>query len=402
MMKILLLCNKSPWPLHEGGPMAMHAIINGLLKAGHTIKVLAVNTNKYSVDPLSIPPAFADATKIEFAYIDLAVKPLPALYNYLTGQSYHVTRFMNQDFKGKLERILSEESFDIIQVEMLYTSIYLETIRKYSKAPVVLRAHNIEHLIWQRIADNCRNPLKRHYLKHLYHTLREYELNIINKVDGIVAITGIDALFFGRNAKNVPVLSIPFGIDPDSYPINEDLTTEPDLFHIGSMNWFPNDEGIRWFLDQVWPEVIKKENPPRLCLAGRMMPAWLRGLKMRNVEVVGEVPNAWEFIQQHAVMIVPLLSGSGIRVKIVEAMMAGKAVISTRIGAEGIEYVDGTHLIIADTRDQFVTAIERVMNDAGLRKSLGENARSLMLSKHDNNKLIDNLSGFYQRLIQRH
>jgi hypothetical protein len=99
------------------------------------------------VDPTTLPEDFVRQTSIEFAYIDLAVKPLPALYNYLTGQSYHVSRFSNRDFAAKLMHILQEETFDVIQAEMLYTTVYLDIIRKYSNAPVILRAHNIEHLI---------------------------------------------------------------------------------------------------------------------------------------------------------------------------------------------------------------------------------------------------------------
>ena len=397
-MKILLLCNKSPWPLFEGGPIAMHSMISGLLGAGHQVKVLAANTNKYTVDPATIPASFSRSTGIEFADIDLSVRPVAALYNYITCQPYHVTRFRSGSFTQKLISILTREKFDIIQVEMLYMTIYLDTIRKYSQAPVILRAHNIEHLIWQRIAENSSNPLRKFYLKHLYRTLRKYELEMLGKVDGIVAITGTDAGFFRKYAGTVPVISIPFGIDPSSVPPVAPGPAQPDLFHIGSMNWIPNEEGIRWFLEQVWPEVSKRHKSLKLYLAGRAMPPWLTALNIPGVEVLGEVPDAGQFMQQHSVMIVPLFSGSGIRIKIIEAMSAAKVVIATSIGAEGISYEHGKHLLIADSAVSFTEAIDQVMADKSLRSSLGKNARELMVTHHNNPELMDQLTGFYQTL----
>jgi len=399
-MKILLLCNKSPWPLFEGGPIAMHSMISGLLQAGHQVKVLAANTNKYTVDPATIPESFSRSTGIEFAYIDLSIRPLDALYNYLTRQSYHVIRFRARSFREKLVSILQKENFDIIQVEMLYMTIYLNTIRKYSRAPVILRAHNIEHLIWKRIAENSLNTLKKHYLKQLYRSLRSYELSMLSQVDGIVAITETDSGFFRKHAGTVPVISIPFGINPVSLPSPSPTPSETDLFHIGSMNWIPNEEGISWFLVQVWPEVSKRHQKLKLFLAGRAMPDWLLSLKLPGIEVLGEVPDAGLFMQQHQIMIVPLFSGSGIRIKIIEAMTAGKVVISTSIGAEGIGYEQGKNLIIADSADDFVKAIDRLIADENYRLALGQNARSLMLSEHNNAELMKRLTGFYHQLLK--
>jgi polysaccharide biosynthesis protein PslH len=399
-MKILLLCNKSPWPLHEGGPIAMYAIISGLLKAGHQVKVLAANTNKYFIDPGSLPQEFSQATSIEFAYIDLSIHPLDALKNFILRTSYHVSRFRNRDFENKLMRILQNEEFDIVQCEMLYTTVYLDTIRRYSKAKIVLRAHNVEHLIWQRIAGNSRNPIKKYYLDHLFTTLKKYELGILDKVDGIAAITSTDADFFRQVAGRTPLVSIPFGIDPDKYPDPDSHEKGTGLFHIGSMNWLPNSEGIQWFLKEVWPEVRETFPALILYLAGRMMPEWLLSSNIEGVVINGEVPDAINFMKEHRVMIVPLFSGSGIRIKIIEAMTAGKVVISTSIGAEGIEYENRKHLLIADTRAQFVKAITEITENEDLADSIASNARKLMLGKYDNTAIIGRLTGFYESLLR--
>ncbi|HEY9114715.1 MAG TPA: hypothetical protein VIN10_08430, partial [Bacteroidales bacterium] len=180
-LNILFICNKSPWPPREGGPIAMFNLIDGLASAGHKVKVLAINTNKYMVKPEEIPEDIKQKTGIELVYIDLSVKALPALRNMILNKSYHVERFKSPEFDKKLIEILQENEFDIVQFELVYMSPYIETIRQYSKAKIVLRAHNIEHLIWQRIASGTKNLLKKIYIKHLVSTLQDYELSVLDE-----------------------------------------------------------------------------------------------------------------------------------------------------------------------------------------------------------------------------
>jgi glycosyltransferase involved in cell wall biosynthesis len=400
-MKILILCNKSPWPKREGGPIAMHAMISGLVQAGNAVKVIAANTNKYTVDPDTIPSAFKEKTQIEFVDIDLSLSVTGALFNVLSGKSYHVTRFHTKAFEQKIIEVLRNETFDIIQLETLQMASYLDVIHKYSKAPVVLRAHNIEHKIWQRVAENCPNPIKRIYLNQLYRSLKRFEISILNKIDGIVAITPVDARNLDRLSHSTNIISIPFGINLDSLPENPVQPEEASLFHIGTMNWFPNEESIRWLLSEVWPVISKKLPEIELHLAGRYMPDWMMKLSLPNLTVEGEVPDVWEYMQQFSIMVVPLFSGSGIRIKIVEAMAAGKAIITTAIGAEGINYENGQHLIIAKDAKSFIDAIIKVCNDKTLRDSLGQNARALIAKEHDNHKLMLKLMTFYEELVTK-
>ena len=212
-MKILILCNKSPYPAKEGGPIAMNMIIEGLINAGHQVRVLAMNTNKYFVDPVDIPDEYKRRTKIELVYVDLSFRPLKAFFNLFTKQSYHVERFISRAFASRLAKILKEEEFDVVQFEMTYMRPYLELVRQYSKGKTVLRAHNIEHLIWERISETTTNPLKRIYLRHLARKLKNHELTSINDFDGVAAITKKDADFFVQAGCRVPVADIPFGIN---------------------------------------------------------------------------------------------------------------------------------------------------------------------------------------------
>lgn len=398
-MKILFLCNKSPYPAREGGPIAMKSLIDGLLAAGHQVKVLAVNSEKYQVNSDEIPDEFRKQTAIELVDLDLKIKPFAALLAFLKNESYHVKRFISKKFKLKLAEILQASSFDIVQLETVFMMPYVDDIRKYTAAPIVLRAHNIEHLIWKRIARQTKFPLKKLYLHHLSKTLKTYELESLNSANGIAAITRKDAAFF-RGLTNSSTVDIPFAIQPEKFVPVLKVAEKPVFFHLGSMNWIPNQEGIKWFLEKVWPLVIKKKPDATFVLAGRFMPDWLLNYKARGIEVVGEVDDASDFVQKHDIAVVPLLSGSGIRIKIIEAMAHGKTVLTTAIGAEGINYVDMKNLFIADNAEKMAAIMVQLYENPALAEKTGEAARQLVQDLHDNAKVIDRLLLFYKNLIE--
>ena len=396
-LNILFICNKSPWPPREGGPIAMNTLIEGLIDAGNNVKVLAINTNKYNFNPDEIPQDYKDKTNIELVYIDLSIVPIDAFFNLFTGKSYHVERFISDNFRNKLSDILKEKNYDIVQIETLFMSPYIDTIRKYSSASIILRAHNIEHLIWKRVASITKNPFKKWYLKHLATTLENYEKSVLNKYDGIVPISSKDAEFF-KTESNKKICTISFSINTNNLTTDNSDKSELALFHIGAMNWIPNEEGISWFLENVWPKVNLEFPDIKLYLAGREMPDWITNLKQKNVVVLGEVPDAYSFIKSKAISIAPLFSGSGIRIKIIESMALERAVISTTIGAEGINYTNGKNIMIADDAQSFVTAIRKLLTTKQSISSMGKSARNLILKDHNSSILISELTSFYRTL----
>ena len=396
-MKILLLCNKPPYPASEGGPMAMNSIITGLLEAGHQVKILAVNSPKYNVNESDIPEEYRKKTGIELINVDLDVKPLKALINLFTRKSYHVERFISKDFKARLAELLQKEHFDVVQLEMLYMAPYVETIREHSKAMIVLRAHNVEHKIWERIAKETTFFIKRWYINHLANTLKEYELSALETVDGIAAITRKDAAFF-RKYCSKPIIDIPYGVYPEEFTPKYEIEGHPKFYHIGSMNWMPNEEGIRWFIDEVLPKTVEKVPSFVYHLAGRNMPEWLTTLNNPNVDVIGEVPDAKAFVAENDVAIVPLLAGSGIRIKIIESMAMGKTVITTRVGAEGILYKEDANLIIAENKAKMVEAIRSINANPEIAVRIGHAARKLVEETYDNRKIIARLLMFYEQI----
>ena len=396
-MKVLQLCSKPPYPPVDGGTLAMNSITQGLLAAGCEVRVLAMCSEKHPVLEDRIPDDYRRATRFEAVFVDLRLHPLDAGVAMLCGDSYHVRRFESKAFAARLAQVLQEETFDIVHVESIFLAPYVPVIRRHSNAPVILRTHNVENQIWRRIAMSERNCCKRWYIKHLALTLRAYEREHVNDFDGVVSITNNDADYFRSEGCRKPIVTIPFAINP-APPASQ--PEEPNtLFHLGSMDWLPNQEGVRWFLDKVWPLVHSRMPSLTLHLAGRRMPDDLLALQLPGVHMVGEVPDAMQFIASKQINVVPLLSGSGIRVKIVEAMAAGKAVVTTTCGAQGIPYVDGQHLLIADTPEQFAAQIERCVADPSMRLLLGTNARRLVADTYSTELLTRNLIAFYEKYL---
>ena len=175
---------------------------------------------------------------------------------------------------------------------------------------------------------------------------------MLNQFDAIATITDLDSITYRKMGCKLPIIHVPFGIDLQRYKIETTDLEKPSVFHIGAMDWRPNADGINWFLNNIWIKVSERNPSIKLYLAGRNMPEWLLQLKMKNVVIKGEVADSHEFINSKSIMIVPLNSGGGMRVKIIEGMAFAKTIISTAVGAEGIEYENGKNILIANSEEE--------------------------------------------------
>lgn len=395
-MNILQICHKVPYPPKDGGCIAINNLTNGLIDQGHRVKVLAINTKKHYTDISSLPEDYRSRTKIEAVDVDTEVKPIDAFLNLFTGESYNISRFSSNAFGKKIEAVLKSDSYDIVQLESLYTSPYTELVRKVSKAKIVLRSHNVEFMLWERNKQQS-SGLKRAYLELLTQRLKAYEVSILNKYDGIAAITPEDGKVFRELGCKVPLIHIPFGVNAGDYPVTG-IKEKISLFHIGAMDWEPNILAMEWLLENVWDALSEKFPSLELHLAGRNMPQHLKGSNKRNVVVQGEVKDAKAFMSGYSVMIAPIFTGGGMRTKIIEAMAVGKVVITTRIGIEGITAENNKHVLLAEDKQQYIDAVSRCMNDKALLETIGTNARKLVEEQYDNKAICHRLATFYREL----
>lgn len=379
----------------------MYNLTRGLLEQGHAVKVLCISTPKQALDLRQVPAEHAAATRMEGVFVDTSVNIVDAFTDLITADNYNISRFFSPDMDIRLIRLLSEEEFDVVQLESLFMTPYIPTIRRYTKARIVLRSHNLEHVIQDRIASGERNILKRPYRRFLANQLRTYEMEVLNRVDGVAAISPTDADHFLEHCTGTPVATIPFGVDPAEYPYEEDAEpAPPSFFHLGSMDWLPNEEGVRWLLNSVWPKVMKKRPLARLDLAGNKMPQDLLDGDFAGVKVKGRVKSALAYMAAGQVMVVPLFSAGGMRVKIIEGMAMGKAIIATPIGAEGIAHTDGRNILLARTIPEFTDAIVALHDDPERARRMGREARKLVLTKYSNERIVRDLVAFYKRLLK--
>jgi len=397
-VRILQVCLKPPYPKVDGGCIAMAAMTEGFLLDRHSVKILCMSTHKHPFEASKIPSEILVKTGMESVEMDTRIKPLDAFLNLFSSKSYNIERFYSKEFENRLIGILKSTEFDIIHLESIFCTPYLEAIRALSKAKVIVRAHNIEFKIWEQQAQQEPNPIKKWYLNLLASRLKKYELDVLKKVNGIVAITKEDAFEMQKFGINVPFEIIPIGMDVNSIQANPQQTEILHLYHIGAMDWQPNIEGVTWFLNEIWPK-INAEFPSVSCsLAGRKMPASLLSRSSRNLKMEAEISSVSQYILNKNVAIVPLLSGGGMRVKIVEALAFGKVVITTSLGATGIPYEDGKNILIANSSDEFVQKIRLLHDHPDLIALIGTEARKLAEVEFDLKKLSSKLTYFYANL----
>ena len=396
-MKFRQVCQKPPLPQTDGGCIAFHALTTGLLQTGHGVKVFTIFTDKHDFLPESMPEEYVQKTDIEGVYVDTKMNLVDVYCNIITRDPYNLSRFFSVDVDIRLTRLLQKEKFDCIILESIFTTPYLPTIRRNVNTKVILRSHNIEHQIWDKLAIGERNFFKRFYLSYLSKKLYNAEIEAWRSVDGIACISEID-LQFTRALSQKPSYLLPVAMSVNTPVVMEGAQLK--AYHIGSMDWLPNIEAINGFIESSLPAVLKEFPDFEFHIAGRKMPASLHEKKIPGIVSWGEVDSAETFARNFQIMLVPLQSGSGIRIKILEAFTMGIAVISTEQGIRGLDITDREQYYLAETPQDWVAAI-RALQDPNERERIGNNAQQFMQESYSNSKIVQPLVHFVKSLPKR-
>ena len=397
-MRILQLMNKVPWPPKDGGAIACLNMTKGFSMLGHEVTVLSMNTSKHHIRIKDMPDDVRSKADFRLVEVPASINWLEATFNLLFSKlPYNAQRFISDEFSNELAKLLTEKTFDVIQLEGLYLCPYIPVIREYSKALIAYRAHNIEYEIWERTAT-LSDGFRSKYLRNLSKRIKRFEVSYLNTYDLLVPITDRDGIILDKLGNTKPRHTSQTGIDFASLVPTARKLEFPSLFHIGALDWAPNQEGLIWFFNHCWPK-IHQENPDlKFYLAGRNAPEWFeRIIKLEGVEYLGEINDAYDFINSKAVMVVPLFSGSGMRIKIIEGMALGKPIVTTDIGTEGIPTESGENILIANDADHFTEAINQLINDRSLSDRIGTNAIGFIQEKYDNLSQAEALVEFYKQ-----
>ncbi len=377
-MRVLQICSKIPYPAKDGGCLAMLNLSEMLYNNGVDVKILAIETPKHPAPIEGYPEVFNQRFKPESVFVDTKTRLTKAIFNlFLSNHSYHLVRFKNKDFAQKLIQVLISYKPDIVLLDSLFTCGYIEEIKSNSIAKIVYRAHNIEYAIWQEIAIKTKSFIKSKYLTIQSERLKKEELLLISKCDGILAITSKDKDFFKAHFADKKLMNLPFTIDIDSYHTNYKLH-EKALFFIGAMDWYPNLEGVKWFIDNVWSQVLLKHPTAKFYIAGKSMPDELKKLEERNIINLGEVADAKKFMEKFPIMVAPIFSGGGLKIKIVEAMAMGKIVVCNTEASTGIPVTDKKNVLLANSSAAFIEVINCCFENLKEQNQIGKNARILI------------------------
>lgn len=378
-MRILYLTNKPIFPIVDGGCKAMHQFLKCLIQCDYTIEHICFSTHKHSFDFENYPKSILDKIPTSNFDIDTKIKAIPALKSLINRKSYVVSRFNSGEFHVKLDTLLSIGDFTHIILESLFLAPYIETFRKSSKAKIILRTHNVEHKIWRQLALNTNNPFKKFYFNRLSEDLKKYEIQKLKTVDLIATITEEDFTAFEELGITSPKTIIPIAIDLSENKVDYSVT---NLFFIGSMNWKPNIEAVDWLVNEILPAVKIVYPKIELHLAGSYMEKQFPTSENKGIINHSFVNDSHKFMQNNGLLISPIRSGSGVRVKLLEAMALGVPIVTTKIGAVGIQHNNAVYL--AETTAEFVSQIIELIKFQEKRRELGEKARNFI---EDNNSV---------------
>ena len=397
-MRILQVSHRVPWPLNEGGTIGIYNYTRGFSELGCDVTLFALAARKHKINIVEAQSELSKYARVHIYSINTDVKPIPALLNLFSSASYNVERFYDPSFDEALQNELNENSYDVIQIEGTFAAVYSETVfRHKGNAKVILRQHNVEYQIWERIAATTTNPLKKWYLNLLSKRLKDFEKKHLNQYDALVPVTPDDGQLFQALGCTIPVYDSPAGIDIEVWKPSI-KSNALHMYHMGSLEWMPNLDAVEWFSEEIWPRIHSSVPEAACYIAGKGMPEEMKSRRIEGMHFIGEVDSAPEFIKAMGISIVPLRSGSGIRLKILEAMAAGKAVVSTTIGAQGIHYSDKKNIWIADTPKAFSQAVIDLITNDGIRLEMQQEARKLIESQYSNQSVVKRLIDFYESL----
>jgi glycosyltransferase involved in cell wall biosynthesis len=428
-MHVVVVGNRFPWPLRDGGAQATYGMLKSLTASGVNVTYFSFNTVKHRIGH--------EVLTREFDFISYRAIPkkstatvFGALVNLLTKKSYHVARYYDKAGSLELQQLLEDLENPVVWVEGLYSVPLIEPLLPWLKErnlAVVYRSHNVEYQIWERVAIASGNPIKKWYLQIQSSRLKKYEerawtwfnfLLPITEDDERVMQTVLEATV-NLSAGNLNVTSsvaevrapkfqlyqpgfwdierrieavkkkIEAGVEQEgqennaqkdgadlvaSAVIGKNILSFADslsaknnrCFHIGSMEWEANKQSVQWFLRECWPRVMEKNPQAEFHLAGKGLVKDDYTYFGVGVFVHGEVESSEEFMMANGIAVVPLLSGSGIRMKILEAMLYGCPVVTTNIGMQGLSVTPGLELRVADSASSFADQVVTLMSDASL------------------------------------
>lgn len=373
-MKILWVKAGKLLPLDTGGKIRSYNILLHLSKQ-HEVTLLSYYGGLRDAQYERVLSEHLPSSTPVYCPI-MAVRPLARSVDYLRHwwdpAPFVVSNYRSAEVTQLLNAWLGERRFDVAVCDFLAASLNFPA---QPAIPCVLFQHNVESVLWERKAQYETNLFRRAIWKREARKMRLYETLTVNRFHRLIAVSEQDrqSLCAMTDPKRIEV--VPTGVDLKQFRRTRRDEESPSLvLFVGSMDWRPNIDAVEYFCRAVWPHILSAVPNARFRIVGRTPPKEVQQLASGSVEVTGTVPSIVEHLEQAAVVVVPLRIGGGTRLKIYEAMAAGKAVVSTTIGAEGLDVVDGDDIVLADTATDMSQAAIRLLSNSQSRRAIGNRA----------------------------
>jgi sugar transferase (PEP-CTERM/EpsH1 system associated) len=401
-MNILFLTPQIPFPPHQGTALRNWGLINGLATR-HRVSLLSFRGSGQEVDPA--PPLASACVRVET--VDQPGRSLAQRLRdlALTRQPDMALRLESGAFRERLTTLLAQEPYDVVHVEGIELALYIDLLESTRPRPFILfDDHNCEYLLQKRAClTDIANPLRWHgaaYSFFQWQRLRRYERDACRRSDLVVAVSEADAAALRSLVPELDPLVVPNGIDVTDYP--PDLAPAPELgeaalVFTGKMDFRPNVDAMRWFAGNVLPRIRQAVPQAHLWVVGQRPHRRLEPLmEDPAITVTGWVDQVQPYIVGAAVYVAPLRMGGGTRLKLLEAMAMERAVVATRLGAEGFPVSDGRELLLADSDQAFAEAVIDLLQDPMRRETLGKAARRFVEEGYHWPVLIPRIENAYR------
>ncbi len=402
-MHLLFLTSQMPYPPHAGGALRAYGLISGLGAAGYTIDLITF---------VAAGGGESDPTPLSDLCEKIVTVPLPprsgrdrlrdALF---TNHADMVQRFASPEFARALTALVTARAYDLAMIEGLEMSPYLPILKQHVKKVVydALNAeYDLQRLIYQVDRRNLTRLHAALYSLIQWRRLERVERSVCQMADAVVAVSDLDASLLQKLAPTTRLAVVPNGIYTAEYlpaPTKQLALGNAPLLFTGTMDYRPNVDAMVWFTESVLSEIRSAVPDARLFIVGNRPHPRLAGIRGRgDVEITGFVQDVAPFLHSAAVYVAPLRMGSGTRLKLLQAMAAGCAIVSTRIGAMGLDVTSGREMILADDAGGFASAVTMLLRDPERRRAMGVAAQKLVCERYDWSALVPQMVAFYQQM----
>lgn len=400
-MKILVVTPFLPSPPRFGGQRRLDGLLRSLAKK-HDISVISFTaTDEFTQPSLEATREYCRevVTFPDMEFVDKNDKRRLQARSLVSRHSFeHLLVARRTEFLERLQQMIDWGQFDIVQVEFMQMAALKFGRQKQRRYRTVLDEHNIEFDIVKRTANAEVSAARRLYSSVDWRKLKREEMEAWRWFDGVAVTSERDGKILSELEPKTRVAVVPNGADIERFQPPTTPPEQDNLLFFGAMNYYPNNDGVHYFVQHVFPRIVAKRPNIKLWLVGPA-PDDVKALRGPNIEVTDFVDAVEPYIDRATAVVVPLRIGGGTRLKIVEAMAKAKAVVSTVIGAEGIDVINGESALLADEPEAFADNVEKVLSDAALATRLGQAARKLAVDRYSWPALVEGLERFYDQLL---